>query len=236
MLLTTIDAPCGHRVKRAWKKCLNTTLHEKPASFNTLQEYLDYRIIDAGTPYVYTSYIPFLYTWLIPSRVAEALMLWGISLVLSPSEDALLAPIRTLCFSALALTNDLFSFELEFASMQSTGAETLTNAVWLHMQWYGVDAGTAKDMVRDVIIKYEQEFLAASRALLEEMRPTEEKLERYLTGLMYQISGNAVWHMNAPRYWKEFRYDANAGIEDEMTMKYRLGFAEEEEDEEEVSD
>lgn len=167
-------------------------------------------------------------------------MLWGISLVLSPSEDALLAPIRTLCFSALTLTNDLFSFELEFASMQSTGAETLTNAVWLHMQWYGVDAGTAKDMVRDVIIKYEQEFLAASRALLEEMRPTEEKLERYLTGLMYQISGNAVWHMNAPRYWKEFRYDANAGIEDEMTMKYRLGFAEEEdeeeEDEEEVSD
>ena len=155
-------------------------------------------------------------------------MLWGMSLLLSTDEDALLAPIKYLCFAALSLTNDYFSFDIELASMQDSGAAKMTNAVWLHMQWHGVDARSAKNMVRKAIIQFEQEFLAASEGFKKVHAPLDERMERYLVALKYQISGNVVWHMNCPRHHPAFRYDGNAGIEDEITRKYRADFANDE--------
>jgi ophiobolin F synthase len=88
----------------------------------------------------------------------------------------------------------------------------------LHMQWHQVDVDVAKKMVRDITQKYEHQFLER-RKQLQEDNSTSEKLNSHLDGLMYQISGNLVWSLNAPRYHPDARYDPNAGLEDGMTAK-----------------
>ena len=140
------------------------------------------------------------------------MMLWGMSMILTPEEDELLAPIVYPCFAALGLANDYFSFDRELREMQENQADNLINAVWLHMRWHGVDATSAKDMVRQATIGYEQEFLRRCEALRKARSPISEKLDCYLRGLSYQISGNVVWSLNCPRYHPAYRYEQGADV------------------------
>jgi hypothetical protein len=50
--LTSTDKVCAERVMRVWKTMLSTTLKDKAKDFTTLEEYLDFRIVDTGAPYV----------------------------------------------------------------------------------------------------------------------------------------------------------------------------------------
>jgi hypothetical protein len=50
--LTKFDAACTQRVMDVWKTMISTTLREKDKSFSTLEEYVDFRIVDTGAPYV----------------------------------------------------------------------------------------------------------------------------------------------------------------------------------------
>lgn len=48
--LASMDSECAERVMRVWKTMLSTTLEDKSNNFNTLEEYLDFRIVDTGAP------------------------------------------------------------------------------------------------------------------------------------------------------------------------------------------
>jgi hypothetical protein len=48
--LTSTDSECAERVMRVWETMLSTTLKDKTSEFNTLEEYLDFRIVDTGAP------------------------------------------------------------------------------------------------------------------------------------------------------------------------------------------
>jgi hypothetical protein len=48
--LTSTDKACAERVMEVWKTMLSTTLRDKSKDFATLEEYLDFRIIDTGAP------------------------------------------------------------------------------------------------------------------------------------------------------------------------------------------
>lgn len=48
--LFSADRPCAARVLRTWHTMLSTTLRDKDKDFTTLDEYLDFRIIDTGAP------------------------------------------------------------------------------------------------------------------------------------------------------------------------------------------
>ncbi|KAK1780886.1 hypothetical protein QBC45DRAFT_390942 [Copromyces sp. CBS 386.78] len=59
-----------------WQQMLETTVKDKSKSFSNLgEEYLDFRVIDTGAPFV------------------EAVMLLGLGETVTKEEDALLAPI-----------------------------------------------------------------------------------------------------------------------------------------------
>ena len=148
-------------------------------------------------------------------------MLWGMGMQLTQEEDRQLAPIIQPCFAALGLANDYFSFDREYDEFKQSGraATNLTNAVWLHMKWHNVDISTAKEMVRQATSKYEQQYLKNCADFRSKRSPISEKLDRYLRTLSYQITGNVVWSLNCPRYHPQFRYDANAGLENVMTSK-----------------
>jgi hypothetical protein len=48
--LTSTDERCAERVLKVWKTMLSTTLKDKTKTFNTLEEYLKFRIVDTGAP------------------------------------------------------------------------------------------------------------------------------------------------------------------------------------------
>jgi hypothetical protein len=138
-------------------------------------------------------------------------MLFGMSITLSPTEDKLLTPFRYPCYAALGLANDYFSFDREYALYIKSGKrKTLTNAVWLHMHWHNVSVEVAKEMTLVATRRYEEQFLRDC----EELRKkgvVGEKVERYLRGLAYQVSGNVVWSLRCPRYKGNFVYSVDAG-------------------------
>lgn len=148
-------------------------------------------------------------------------MLFGMGMTLSPEEDALLKDVVYPCYAALGLANDYFSFDREYSELQESGSESMTNAVWLFMRWRGVNCAAAKDLVKEATTDYEKRFQAISAEFRRVHAPLSEKLDRYLRGLAYQISGNVVWSLNCPRYHPERRYDPNAGIEDDLAAKGR---------------
>jgi hypothetical protein len=149
-------------------------------------------------------------------------MLFGMGITLTKEEDALLGDIARPCYASLALANDYFSFDQEWAEAQSKpGAPKPINAVWLYMQWRGVNEAVAKRLVVEATNRYETRFLELCEQFREDHAPLDPKLDRYLRGLSYQVSGNVVWSLSCPRYHPEHRYDPNAGIEDALTAERR---------------
>ncbi|KAK4100847.1 terpenoid synthase [Parathielavia hyrcaniae] len=203
--LNATDNDCAARIMDAWKTMLSTTIRDKDRDFSDLEDYLNFRIIDTGA----------LWT--------ESVMLFGMGMILTREEDARLAHVVRPCYASLALANDYFSFDREWAEAQSKpGAAKPINAVWLYMRWCGVSPEEAKRLVVEAANRYETRF----RELCERLRrddknPLDPKLERYLRALSYEISGNVVWSLNCPRYHPEYRYDPNAGIEDGLTADHR---------------
>ncbi|KAK3399185.1 isoprenoid synthase domain-containing protein [Sordaria brevicollis] len=207
--LTQTDPVCAKRVMGVWQTMLETTKKDKSKSFADLEEYLEFRIIDTGAPF------------------AESLMLFGMGETLTKEEDALLAPIIRPCHASLALANDYFSFDREWTEYQdalssssSSDVGVPINGVYLYTQWQNVDIPTAKQLVREAANRFEADFLQKCQEFRESGK-SNEKLDRYLRGLSYQITGNVVWSLNCPRYHPEMRYDPNKGLEDQLTAERR---------------
>lgn len=148
-------------------------------------------------------------------------MLFGIGMTLTEDEDKQLVDVVRPCYASLALANDYFSFDREWEEAQEPGAPKPVNAVWHYMRWQGVDVATAKRLVRDAANTYERMYLGLCDEFRKTHAPISEKLDRYLDALGYQISGNVVWSLNCPRYHPRFRYDPNAGLEDEIMATSR---------------
>ncbi|KAK3081840.1 hypothetical protein LTS18_000670, partial [Coniosporium uncinatum] len=173
--LSSVDARCAERVKDVWKTMVSTTFREKSksGSFGSIQEYIDFRIIDTGAPFV------------------EAMMLWGMGMILTPDEDKQLAEIVKPCYAALGLANDYFSFDREWSELTDSGGDKLTNAVWLLMQWHRIDVAEAKQAVRGETNKHEQRFQELRKEFVRTQKP-EKKLIKYLEALSHQVSGNVL--------------------------------------------
>lgn len=115
------------------------------------------------------------------------MLLFGMGVTLSKEEDIKLEQIRKPCYAALGLANDFFSFDREYADFEKSGkSQTLTNAVWLHMQWYNMDVNAAKSMTLEATKRYEEQFLGSCAEFRQNNAPIPEKLDRYLDALAYQ--------------------------------------------------
>jgi hypothetical protein len=211
--LTATDPLCTQRIKHAWQTFLSTTLRNGDATFASLEEYVKFRIEDCAAPFVTlyplrSTILTFVTSWV------EALMLFGMGMTLSPAEDILLAPLRYPCYAALGLANDYFSFDREYALYIRSGRrQTLSNAVWLHMQWHDVSVDVARGMTLEATRKYEKMFLDVCREY-KEKNEVGEKVEKYLRGLAYQISGNVVWSLKCPQYEGGFVCSGDVGRDD----------------------
>ncbi|CEN60910.1 hypothetical protein ASPCAL07581 [Aspergillus calidoustus] len=182
--LLAIDARCAEVVINSWKEMISTTAkQDKTQAFDTLEEYVDYRIIDTGAPFV------------------DMLMRFGMGILLTPEEQARTAPIVKPCYAALGLANDYFSFDIEWEEFQREGAKTtMTNAVWLFMQWEGLSVEDAKRRVREVTNMYERQYLKNVEEFCASEGKDEPKLQEYLRAQGHQVPGNVAWSLRCPRY------------------------------------
>jgi len=93
------------------------------------------------------------------------MLLFGMGMTLTEEEDHQLEPVRKPCYAALSLANDFFSFDREYAEFKNTDTtQTLTNAVWLHMQWYNTDVHEAKRMTLEATRRYEGNSSKSARS------------------------------------------------------------------------
>ncbi|KAF3150375.1 hypothetical protein TWF569_004760 [Orbilia oligospora] len=181
--LVKVDPVCAEVVIGAWQRMvLNTAEYDKSRIFHDFEEYIDFRIIDAGILF------------------SCSLALFGMAIELSDKETNLLADIVRPCFAALSLTNDYFSFEVEYREFLDTGADTLVNCVWLFMQWEKQDVEAAKNTVRRRINEFERDFLRRREELEKCYAEYDPRLLQYLESLFYTIAGNVIWSSTCPRY------------------------------------
>jgi hypothetical protein len=48
--LTATDPKCMQRIKQAWQTFLSTTVRNGDKIFDSLEEYVDFRVVDCGAP------------------------------------------------------------------------------------------------------------------------------------------------------------------------------------------
>ncbi|KAJ5116916.1 Variediene synthase [Penicillium angulare] len=187
--LLSIDKPCAEVVIDSWKEMVATTAaRDKSCIFNGLEDYVEYRIIDTGAPFV------------------DTVMRFGMGILLTKEEEELLAPIARPCFAALGLANDYFSFDIEwqeYQESQDTGkSSTMTNLVWLYTQWEDLSLSQAKEKTMQTVRNFETEYYHAMNLFMSNDK-CSANCANYLKSLAYQMPGNVVWSLRCPRYHPE---------------------------------
>lgn len=105
-------------------------------------------------------------------------------------------------WKALALTNDLYSWNKERDAAAKLGAPYVINAIWVLMREHSISESRAQEVCRQKIQKYVEE---AVRTADETKKRKELSLDvrKYTEAILYSISGNLVWSIYCPRYHPE---------------------------------
>jgi hypothetical protein len=131
----------------------------------------------------------------------DMLMRFGMGILLTPEEQERMAPLVKPCYAALGLANDYFSFDIEWEEFQrEEDTTTMTNAVWLFMQWEGLGVDDAKRRVREVTNMYDSEYLKNVEEFCAGEGKDNLKLQEYLMAQGHQVPGNVAWSLRCPRY------------------------------------
>lgn len=109
-------------------------------------------------------------------------------------------------FVAISLTNDLFSWEKEFAAAVEHGQKDVVNAIWVIMEEHSCSIVEAKEICRQQIKQNVAEFIQIVRKARTDTSISLD-LRKYLEALLYSLSGNLVWSLSCPRYHTNATYN-----------------------------
>jgi hypothetical protein len=115
-------------------------------------------------------------------------------------------------WEALALTNDLYSWEKERDDSLKRGQLQVINAIWVLMQEHLVSETEAKELCkRRIKTSVSKAVQAVERT--KNNASLSQDLRTYTEAIMYSISGNLVWSIYCPRYHsKETLGEAEMGM------------------------
>lgn len=105
-------------------------------------------------------------------------------------------------WEALALTNDLYSWEKERDDAAKAGESLVVNAIWVLMQEYSITEPEAKDLCRQKI----KESVSRAVEIAEDTKKRTDlslDLRQYTDAITYSVSGNLVWSIYCPRYYPD---------------------------------
>jgi hypothetical protein len=108
-------------------------------------------------------------------------------------------------YSALSLTNDIYSWNKEKKAAEDAGQDHVFNAVWVLMTERSISAKEAIDVCREKII----EDMSAFNDTLEaaEMEGLSRDVVTYLYAVRSSYIGNLVWSIYCPRYKECMSFD-----------------------------
>ena len=127
-------------------------------------------------------------------------------LTIPKEEEDLCKRLGRPSWAALALTNDLYSWEKECSEAARKGCPHVMNAIHVLMQQHSISEGEAKVLCCEKI----RECVRDALRLFDEIRDDERisrDLRAYTEAILYSISGNLVWSIYCPRYHPEETYD-----------------------------
>ncbi|KAI8628366.1 fusicoccadiene synthase [Xylariaceae sp. FL1651] len=169
---------------KAWAKFVQLAARTRSSPFETLEEYVPARVIDAG------------------ELIWFGTLTFGMALTIPDDEYQMCMEMARPGYAALGLTNDLFSWDKERYDAKIAGLDYVFNAIWVIMKERSVNEGTAKEICCSEIKKYVSIFQQTVKDTRDDASLSKD-LRTYLEAVLFSISGNLVWSMYCPRY-REF--------------------------------
>ena len=182
MEMMAIDKDRAIISMKAWSTFIQlSSSRQRTEAFSSLEEYLPYRIIDAG------------------EMIWFGTVTFGMALTIPDSEMELCKHLTRPAFAAISLTNDLYSWKKEYRDAQRDGMPHVINAIWVLMRELSVSEAEAMEICRLRI----KQYVADYHKVLQDVEcdgTMSVDLKKYIDALQYSLSGNLVWSIYSPRY------------------------------------
>ncbi|KAI1745221.1 isoprenoid synthase domain-containing protein [Xylaria scruposa] len=179
--MMAIDSSQAILSMEAWAKFVQMAAETRKASFKTLESYVPARVIDAGELFWY------------------GLLTFGMGITIPENERDLCMKLAKPGYAAMALTNDLYSWEKERIAAEKLGWNYVFNAIWVIMEERAVDESEAKSICSDEIRNYMADYEQVVETAKNDQNLSKE-LRKYLEAVLFSCVGNAVWSIYCPRY------------------------------------
>lgn len=124
---------------------------------------------------------------------------FGMGLTIPDHEMSLCKELDRPAWEALALTNDLYSWEKERDDAAKAGESLVVNAIWVLMEEYSLTEPEAKDLCRQRIKESVSRAVKIAADTKKRMDLSLD-LRQYTDAITYSVSGNLVWSIYCPRY------------------------------------
>nr|POE90124.1 fusicoccadiene synthase [Quercus suber] len=187
--MIAIDRERAITTMKLWQQYVRTvSSRQRSQPFNDLKEYLPYRISDAGELF-----------WF-------GLVTFAMGLTIPEHEFSLSKSLSFASWSALALTNDLYSWEKERKEASRKGETHVMNAIWVLMVEHDILELEAKERYRSIIRQNVADAIRISNETNENTM-LSISLRRYIQAILFSISGNLVWSIYCPRYHPDIEYN-----------------------------
>ncbi|KAI1877693.1 hypothetical protein JX265_003701 [Neoarthrinium moseri] len=166
---------------KAWALFVQSAAKTRSSPFETLEEYMPARAVDAGELIWYGT------------------LTFGMALTIPDEEIQLCMELARPAYVALGLVNDLYSWDKERDAATRAGQDYVFNAIWVIMKERNIGEEEAKSVCREEALK----AISTYSDTLEERRDDlslSRDLRAYLEAVLYSYIGNLVWSIYCPRY------------------------------------
>ncbi|KAF2967118.1 hypothetical protein GQX73_g6441 [Xylaria multiplex] len=176
--MIAIDRPRAITSMKAWARFVQLAAETRKLRFETLDEYIPARVIDAGELIWYGT------------------LTFGMGLTIPDNELDIAMKLARPGYVVLGLTNDLYSWNKERKAAEMAGEDTVFNAIWVIIREKGVNEEEAKEICSDVIRKYMTDFTEMVEGALQDLSLSRD-LRRYIEAVKLSCIGN-LWSQFFP--------------------------------------
>ncbi|ETS79805.1 hypothetical protein PFICI_07334 [Pestalotiopsis fici W106-1] len=172
--MAAIDLQRATVAMKSWATFIQQAKNIRKESFQTLQEYIPARIIDVG------------------ESIWFGMLTFAMGLTIPDDEYELCRSLARPAYTAMGLTNDLFSWEMERDMAERLGQDHVFNAVYIIMNEHSVNEDVAKAICAKEVIKLIEDF-KRNVSKIKDNTMFSKDLRVYTEALLYSYSGNLAW-------------------------------------------
>ncbi|KAF2448982.1 fusicoccadiene synthase [Karstenula rhodostoma CBS 690.94] len=195
--MMAIDRTRAITTMKAWAQFVELASRTRSEPFETLDEYLPSRAIDAGEMFWY------------------GMLTFAMALTIPTYEFDLCMKLARPGYAAISLTNDLYSWRKEREDAEKAGQDYVFNAVWVVIQERKCTESTAIQICQEEIKRHLSEFEENIES--PETKTLSRDTQAYLQAVRLSHVGNLVWSIYCPRYHR--------GVDEHLALSTQLGSA-----------